>query len=705
MKRSAFFSVRLLGSGFAPVIVFLLCLACYLTTLTQVHTFDALSYVLDVDRKPWPELFHPHHLAYGPVGVLVRNVAELFGWSGSVMLPLQITNALAGALGVALFFALVQDVTRRFDLALCAALLLGASYAYWYYAVEVEVYTIATLFLIICLWLIVRQSGRPRHWGWIALGATQGIAVLFHQTNVLLSAPIAWLILSSIVGGKMSSGSQMSGEQTPVIQAANSQAQNRIANRQDYVAAKRRREPWQAAQSQASALAPKIQAALLYGMPLTLVVVGSYFAVGFGVSGFRSWSAFITWMGGYALTGWWGGPITTDKWADLSVGLAETLAQPGGALLGLLLVGLLVCYARKLALAYPSFVLVSIVWLITYGAFFLWWEPDNIEFWIASLPPAVFLLVLALGSGGPRWHPGVWVALTLGLAIFGVNYDSIVRRGMAAYDLQRHIARGLAQQSESRDLILVPDGLQELYLPYYEGRSNTLSLNQILFETGGNWPAACLRIQERVETALANGTAILIGDEALSPSETFLQRFGLAQDQITQCFTSYMPNWQPIELGGGLPVYYRLPSAEELALGSGWRFGRAHWGWRAWNVVDEHIDGAWTFVPGVDPQIASPFLNMDTAQFQAIEIRMAASTVAHDAQLFFVDGDGQVDETRSIRWTLKSEAVMETYRLELAGQPGWSGVVAGLRLDPVSVGDGGWVRLESIQLIREDWRE
>jgi hypothetical protein len=643
--------------GFAPVIVFLLCLACYLTTLTHVHTFDALSYVLDVDRKPWPELFHPHHLAYGPVGVLVRNLAQALGWSGSAMLPLQITNALAGALGVALFFALVQEVTRRLDLALCAALLLGASYAYWYYAVEVEVYTIAALFLIICLWLMVWQIKQPLRWVWVALGIAQGIAALFHQTNVLLSVPVAWLIVSA---------------------------------RASY---------------QASGVAAKIQALLLYGLPFTLVVVGSYLAVGFEVGGFRSWSAFVTWMGGYALTGWWGGPITVDKWAELSVGLSETLAQPGGALLGLLLVGLLVFYTQKLALVYRSLAAVLLVWTMAYGAFFLWWEPDNIEFWIASLPPAIFLLVLALGSGGPHWHPGVWVALALGLAMFGVNYASIVRRGTAAYDLQRQIARGLAQQSEPGDLILVPDGLQELYLPYYEGRSNTLSLNQALFETSGDWSSACLRIQERVETTLANGTAILIGDEALSPSETFLQRFSLAQDQITRCFTSYMPNWQPIELGAGLPVYYRLPAAAELALGPGWRFNRAYWGWQAWSISSEQINGAWTFVPGVDPQVISPLLNVDTAQFRAIEIRIAASTVARDAQLFFVDADGQVDEARSVGWTLEPGAMMATYRIGLAGQPGWSGIVAGLRLDPVSVGDGGWVHLESIRLIREDAEE
>src|SRR4249920_2825770 len=95
----------------APVVLFLLTLAIYLTTLTQVHTFDALSYVTSVERKPWTEVFHPHHLAYGPLGILALHVGRTLGYTGGAALPMQVVNALAGALGVALFYALVRRVT------------------------------------------------------------------------------------------------------------------------------------------------------------------------------------------------------------------------------------------------------------------------------------------------------------------------------------------------------------------------------------------------------------------------------------------------------------------------------------------------------------------------------------------------------------------------------------------------------------------
>src|SRR5689334_17256232 len=76
----------------APVALFLLTFAIYLATLTQVHTFDALSYVTSVERKPWTEVFHPHHLAYGPLGVLALHAGRALGYVGGAALPMQVMN-------------------------------------------------------------------------------------------------------------------------------------------------------------------------------------------------------------------------------------------------------------------------------------------------------------------------------------------------------------------------------------------------------------------------------------------------------------------------------------------------------------------------------------------------------------------------------------------------------------------------------------
>ena len=65
------------------------------------------------------------------------------------------------------------------------------------------------------------------------------------------------------------------------------------------------------------------------------------------------------------------------------------------------------------------------------------------------------------------------------------------------------------------DVLLIPDGLLELYLPYYEQHNNFLSLNQALFDTGNLWQQACIAVQNRIHTTLHAGATVLIADQVL----------------------------------------------------------------------------------------------------------------------------------------------------------------------------------------------
>lgn len=640
----------------------LLFAALYVLTLTSVHTFDALSYILDVDRKPWRELFHPHHLAYGPLGAGIRLTASSLGWEESAERLLQAANALAGGLGVGLFAALLARLTGRWQAAVLGALLLGASYAYWYYAVEVEVYTIAVLFLIAALWLMLELAQRPALRLALGLGAIQGLAVLFHQTNVLLSLP-ALMALGTGLRAASATGAR-----------------------------------------------PRTGPALLlaYAAPLALLVSGAYLWVGLGVSGFRSWEAFFRWAAGYTTTGYWGGAVDGARLALLGQGLARTIAPDGGALIGLALLATLALNARRLARAPRGALAMTLTWLAVYGAFFVWWEPENIEFWIASLPPFYLLVVLAAYlpvSDQPL--PRFWPALLLvcGLALLPLNGTAIARRGDASRDLQRVTAEALAAHSAPGDLLIVPDGVLELYLPFYVERPQAISLNQAMTATGA-WPAACAWLHARIDTALGAGYAVLIAADAIRPAlappgepPTPAERLDLDPDTVAECYAPLQPALAPLDLGPGLPAYYRLPAAQELAEGPGWDFTLGHWGW--------HVSGAtpassalpgWALRPELDPALISPPLRLAPARFATLEVRLAADTAARDAQLFFLDSNGRADEARSLRWTLEPGPAAHTYRLDLRTAPGWEGMITGLRLDPVSVGDGRTVVVEWLRL-------
>jgi len=689
------------------ILLFILTFLLYLATLTYVHTFDALSYVTSVERKPWTEVFHPHHLAYGPLGVAALRLGQMFGYTGGAALPMQVVNAFAGSLGVALFWRLVRRVTGRGDVALAATLLLGGAYAYWYYAVEIEVYTVAAVFLIVCLDLLA-QPGKWTAPRVLALAGAQAGAVLFHQTNVLLCAPIAIYALADL----RSRAALTPQPPLPLRRERGSKdndAPIRSLRRQR--GSKDNDAPirslrWEKGNGDGDAPASWPQSVLrlwlrrwgLYALALVLGVAVPYGIVGMVISGFRSWAAFDNWLTEYARTGWWGGPITAQKWAGLGTGLSETLAQPGGALLWLLLVGLTVLHLRWLAAAPRALVGALATWLLAYGTFFLWWEPDNIEFWIACLPPALLLLALTL-RGERRWGPGVWLALAVAATAIGFNYDSIVRRGDAATDLQRTIARALVAHSQPADLLLVPDGLLELYLPYYERHDNFLSLNQALFDAGDGWERACSAVQTRIDTTLHAGAQVLIADEVLRPPALLLQRHHLEQAQVTACFAPYGAALQFVAFPPKIPAYWRLSVGQELAAGEGWRFDHFAEGWQAEQVRDVRIRQGWHFVPDSDPSLTSPLLNIDADKYQAVEVYLANGTTAHDAQLFFAGPDGAIGEERSVRWELKPSSDFEMYRVELAGRPGWQGPITRLRFDPVGVGDGGEMIVVSIRLI------
>jgi hypothetical protein len=669
----------------------------YLATLTEVHTFDALSYVTSVERKPWTELFHPHHLAYGPLGALALAAGELLGYGGGATRPLQLVNATAGALGVALLFGIARRVTGRLDAALAAALLLGGAYAYWYYAVEVEVYTVAALLLIVCLDLLTR----PGAWTaqrTLALGVAQGGAVLFHQTNVLLCVPVLVVFVadwwaSSFDGGRTGGAPRIARIGT------NS---GRSALLLNFVRIIRRGVP--------------------YVLALAITVGAPYLWVMLGVSGFRSWDRALAWLTEYARTGWWGGPLNSEKVIDLGQGLANTLAQPGGALLWLALGVAAVPWGRNhegtrarrqedaeelKARAKQTAPLQRtllhldplVAWLFVYGVFFTWWEPDNVEFWIASLPPLLLLLALSLGRGRP-WGWRSMMALGVAGAALVINYGSIERRGDPATDLQRVVARELVAQATPADLLAVPDGLLELYLLHYEGHENFTSLNQALFDAGGSWDTACERVRERVGMALHAGATAFFAQAALQPPDELLARHRISQAQVDACFAPYRGQLVLLVLPDTLPVYARLPRVDELADGAGWRFDAFDLGWHAANIAGATFDGGWRFRPETDAALVSPLMHLDTARYTAIEVRMANGTAARDAQIFFAGADGAIDEERSVRWSLAATNEPTTYTIPLRGTSGWEGIVTRLRFDPVGVGDGGEVRVEWVRLVR-----
>ncbi|XSG75823.1 hypothetical protein ACP8Y2_02235 [Herpetosiphon llansteffanensis] len=616
----------------------------YSLTLTQIHTFDAYSYATAVQAKPWRESFHPHHLLYGPLGEIVYGFSQVVGYQGMAFGPLQLLNVLAGASGVIIWWSLLYRLTKHAWLASIGSLLVGGAYAWWYYAVEVEVYTLAGLFLIIATGLLLRLAETPQNlnlWRW--LGLAHSGAILFHQTNVL------WLL--------------------PVLAV------------------------WLSANWQSTPWSQRWRAFIHYALVGLLVVGGSYAIVMFGLSGFRSWAQIQQWLFEYANTGLWGATPSATSVGNLLSGWQHTIHGWLGGVVLLASLGLFGWRWRPMWRQYRSLVLLATTWLLSYSLFFGWWEPDNIEFWIACLPPWALLITLALNTISlqrwPWWQPALSAAL-LGLALS--NGWQIKANGDAANDQDRMVITELAQTGTSNDFYLVPNGLQALYAEYEFARPNSLPLSV----SPGDWQHGCLEISAKIVDTTSAGYTVWLDQQAVTPSPILLERYGLEPQAVAECFAPFLQQAQPMTLTHA--SYFKLDPIPQGAPDWHWQ----HWslGWRENFIAGTTWLDAWQFVPEQDPHLLSPRITLDSAQWSKLEITMATSLPNQHGQLYWMAPGEGATEDRSVAWDVIGDGALHTYTLDLSQIPTWQGQIGMLRLDPVVAGaEQQTVTLQRLRLL------
>jgi hypothetical protein len=175
----------LIGFWLLPILLGIGMLALYLSTLSDVHTFDALTYLRDIENRS-DFFLHPHHLLYGPTGWLFWQSWSLFGYTGRSELPLKVLSALLAAGSGLGLYHLTLRLTRSVVPALIAAGVFFFGYANWYFAVEVEVYMLSLVWQLIVLALLVELVTAPRRRTAPLIGLALAIAALYHQTNGLL---------------------------------------------------------------------------------------------------------------------------------------------------------------------------------------------------------------------------------------------------------------------------------------------------------------------------------------------------------------------------------------------------------------------------------------------------------------------------------------------------------------------------------------
>lgn len=157
-------------------------LTIFLLSISNVIAIshDSVFYVLGAKNTFWH--FHPHHLLYHILNVLVLSIFQIPKDATSVQFVMSAVNSVFGALTI---LWIVRIFVEQFGLkklnALFASGIIAFTYGFWYYSACVEVYIIPLFFVVLTYYYYFKDKNNT-----IAIGVLTGLATLFHQSYVFL---------------------------------------------------------------------------------------------------------------------------------------------------------------------------------------------------------------------------------------------------------------------------------------------------------------------------------------------------------------------------------------------------------------------------------------------------------------------------------------------------------------------------------------
>ncbi len=493
--------------GLSTAFLFAAVLAVYWATPTRFNTFDAVSYANQIahlyPRTSDPHwLFHPHHLLFNAAGRALWRLAQAFGYHGGPLIVLQRLNSVLGAAGVALFYCTLRQLMQRSHwLPALMAGGLAVTFGYWVCATDGRVNMPSITLMLAAFLVLCRLLESPTTVRAALAGSLGGAAVLFHE-----SAGLFLLVGLAAVG---------LAEQPP-LQLKGAARRSRALNTAAYLAA------WSG------------------------TVIAPYLVIAVSGLHVRSVTAFHQWMSSYSELGWWWNfqidhNVRLDAYALRHAAFVEPPGKQGtfhvsrttpAALLGLYFATLIgwflavYAFCAALPLLWRSHqqrvMIVCVVWIALYAAFFTVWSPGYFVFWVPTLVPISVLLALALAHYRARrgglivnWLVGLWIIL---YAALNVEASILPHLSASASPFQRE-AQDVHAHTLPGDLVIVAgagDGAQyEVDIPYFADR-DVLSLHSLLTgterrrQTGSD---ALAQAQAQIAQTLVSGHAVYALDE------------------------------------------------------------------------------------------------------------------------------------------------------------------------------------------------
>ena len=433
-------STLLIGFG-----LWTLCLYLYLSHLSFNYTFDglAMSGQVEKDSTPLYLFFHPHHLLYTFLGRLFFLWGKAHGATWDGLVALQFFDLLTGIFGVLLAFHLLVRETNDRLVSILAAAGMAFSHSYWYFSTIPGVRIFATVTPLLAWYLLTYQRRMPSAYGWV-VGVAHGLAVLGHQTNLLL--------VPAFLGG---------------------------------ILLLKEKTWWD-----------RLKASLYYLTALTAIVLAAYAFIGRYIYYRRTFHDWLWWVFSYFHSPQnWGGHFDKTGFGHgqsamvraflphvrpldnmeepFTFGTTEAILQYSVLFLLAVFVLRLWHYWKRNRQA----LWVSVLWVSAFVPFFVWWEPWNIEFWVSSTVPCWVLIGIVASDLSQLWKNHILHFANRGLMIcvwtflivllFFHNAEGRGSKLVANhYDFQQLL--GALDWKVRADDVLVLDGINNVH--YYLDR-------------------------------------------------------------------------------------------------------------------------------------------------------------------------------------------------------------------------------------------
>src|SRR5574337_543235 len=143
-----------------------------------------------------PRIWHPHHLIYMPINLVIYRGLEFFCADCSAIAAGQIHSAIWALVGAICMQYIGARITGKSLHGLWLALLMATSQMPWVFSMQPQAYMPLIGALSLVFTYLLRTRSNPFTWGSIlVVAALYALTVLYHQAMVLISLPLAYYLL------------------------------------------------------------------------------------------------------------------------------------------------------------------------------------------------------------------------------------------------------------------------------------------------------------------------------------------------------------------------------------------------------------------------------------------------------------------------------------------------------------------------------